>query len=409
LTRRAVAGVFAALTMGLAHSYWQLSVVTETYTLSTALMTIEWAVLLRYGRTSRPLLMVALFAVNGLHIANHLLGTLTLATYGVLLVWAVARKRLAMRWAATAILAWIVMASPYWALVLAHWQQHGDLADSLHSAFFGEGVGGKGYAREVFNVAITPAVLKDALLLLGYNLPSLGGLVALVGLVRKPSGRDTLFQTMMIAQTAIIVPFVIRYSIADVYTYFVPVVAVAGLWAGIGAGRLLSAVASRPRRIVLTYALLCSALLPIGIYLWFPWMARQRGWFAGRLGDLPYREKHAYYFRPWRFGEDSAARVSRDLIRLAGPEGWILADASTAYAVAYTRWVQGWREEARVYAGPVPLGIDEPISVHVDVMREHLARGGRAVGLPFSGEEPDWGMFHREPLGEQYWELRPAE
>ncbi len=406
LTARPAAGVFGAMTAGLAHSFWQLSVVTETYTLAAALMTIEWAVLLAYVRSKRPLLIVTLLALNGLHIANHLLGTLTLATYGVLLIWLVTSKRLQLRWAAAALVAWSVTSSPYWALVASHWLQHGDLLNTLNSAFFGEGISGEGYSAEVFNMRLGPSVLKNGVLWLGYNLPSLAGLAALAGLIRKPVGRDKVFYVVMAAQAIIIVLFVVRYAIMDIYTYFVPVAAVAGLWAGVGADRLLSAVATRPRRIALATLLTISGLMPVGVYAVVPELARQRGLFASRLRDLPYRDEYAYYFSPWRFQDNSAARVARDLIELAGPDGWILGDLSSAYAVAYTRSLTGWRPETRVYAGPFPLGIDEPRGQHVAAMREHLSRGGRAVGMPFPGDEPDWGMFRRVPRGEHYWELK---
>jgi len=47
LTRNRYAAALAALALGLSHAYWQMSAVTETYTLACALMLAEWLLLLR--------------------------------------------------------------------------------------------------------------------------------------------------------------------------------------------------------------------------------------------------------------------------------------------------------------------------------------------------------------------------
>ena len=223
LTHNRLAGGLAAATLALAHSYWQMSALTETYSLAAALMTIEWVLLLRYARTHRPLWLVAVFAVNGLHVADHLLGLLTLATYGVLLVERIVRRRVAPRWLPVAIGAWIVTASPYLLLVVGHFARTGDLAKTLHSALFGGGADSAGWAGEVLNASLSLGQLKLAGLTFGYCFPSAAGLVALVGLLRGTRGRRRLFRLVLLAQTVVVFVFVGRYTIRDLYTYFVPV------------------------------------------------------------------------------------------------------------------------------------------------------------------------------------------
>jgi hypothetical protein len=139
LVRRQQAVFFAAGALLVAHSYWQMSAVTETYTLAGALMVVEWWLLLAYVARGQPLWLVAVFGVNGLHVADHPLGLLTGVTYVVLLLERVARGKLAVQWLLAAAVAWLIGASPYLALAAGYYQRTGDLAMTIQSALFGGG------------------------------------------------------------------------------------------------------------------------------------------------------------------------------------------------------------------------------------------------------------------------------
>ncbi|MCK4343379.1 MAG: DUF2723 domain-containing protein, partial [Phycisphaerae bacterium] len=234
LTRSRLAGGLAAATLALSHSYWQMSALTETYTLAAALMTIEWALLLRYVRTQRPIWLLAVFAVNGLHVADHLLGLLTLATYGVLLLDRIVRRRVAPAWLPLAVGVWLVTASPYLTLVISHFQHTHDLAETLQSALFGGGTASPGWTGDVLNVQISAGQIKLAAMTFGYCFPSAAGLVALVGLARRTRGRRRIIRRVLLAQTVLIFLFVGRYSIVDLYTFFVPVCTLTAFWFGLG-------------------------------------------------------------------------------------------------------------------------------------------------------------------------------
>ncbi len=394
LTRNPLAGAVGAVTLALSHSYWQMSALAETYPLAAALMIIEWALLLRYVRTRRPIWLVAVFAVNGLHVADHLLGLLTLATYGVLLLERIARRRIELKWLPIAILAWIITALPYEMLVISHYLRTHDLPGTLQTALFGGGERNRSWAREVLNVSLSAGQLKLVLLTFGYCLPSAAGLLALVGILRPMRGRRRILRRVLIAQTVIIFFFVGRYAIKDLYTFFVPVCTLTALWCGWGVHGLWRRWRGGRQRRWLMAALAVNALLPLMVYSVFPRVAQHRGWMRDRMRDIPYRDEYASFFQPWRCTDHSAAEMARDILARAGPGGWVLADSTTAPAVAVTYLVHGGPPGMRVYWDRMCLTKPERPNLTDDELRAHLESRGAVLAVP----SPDVRAIVREPL-----------
>jgi len=382
LTRSALAAGLAGATLGLAHAYWQMSALTETYTLAAALMVMEWACLLRYVRTRQPAWLVAVFACNGLHLADHLLGLLTLATYGVLLLERIVRRRLAARWLFVAGAVWLITASPYWTLVVQHWQRTGNAVETLQSAFVGGSPRSPNWGGNVLNVHVSAAQLKLAGMTFGYCFPSAAAVFALAGLLRRTRGRKCIFRWVLLAQTVLIGTFVARYTIKDLYTYFVPICALTALWFGIGVAWLLRGWGRPATRRWLVVLLIANALLPAGVYYYFPIVARQRGWLRSQLPDIAFREEYTHFFRPWRLDQHSADEFSRAALAAMGPGGWLLADSTTAYAVAVTYVVCGGPPDIRVYWWRDCLtDRTRPPLTDKDLLA-HVQQGGRVLGVP---------------------------
>lgn len=382
LTRSVSAAAFAAVAVATAHSFWQMSAVTETYTIAAALMVLEWTLLLQYVRTHQVAWLLAVFLANGLHVADHLLGMLTLAPYGILLLERMARRR-APLWALPAAGAfWALGAAPYLLLCAAFYGHTGDLLRTLHSALFGGGAWLPGWANAVLNTRPTTGQLAIAALSLGYCFPNAVPFVALLGMLRRPARRRVIFRYVLLAQTVIIVAFVARYSIRDLYTYFVPVCALMGLWFGLGVALLLRSWPEPRSRRPLLLLLCVNALLPLAVYTVFPHMAR--AWrLVPNLGrDMPFRDEYLTYFRPWRTGDNAAARFAAETLRRAGPNGWVIADSAPVFTLA------AWQQ---VYGGPPGVLIfwrefcltdrAHPTITEADV-DTFLARGGCVVAFP---------------------------
>lgn len=414
ITRSAAAAGIAALSLTLAHSYWQMSALTETYTLAAALMTLEWLLLWRFVRTGYAGWLAAVFLANGLHVADHLLGLLTLATYGALLLERLVRGRVRAVWLPICAALWIAGASPYLALIADHYVRSGDLAQTLRSALFGGSASARGWAADVLNVRPGARQLALAALTFGYCFPSLAPVAALAGLSRRTRGRRRLFLWIITAQTLLVFAFVFRYSIKDLYTYFVPVCALTAVWVGVGLPALRRRLRPLISRRTVHVAVALGGCLPVGVYLAFPKLAEARGWMRSQMRELPYRNAYTHFFRPWRMLDDSPERCAAAAIREAGEAGWILADSTPGpmIAAAVIREFGAASEVGpRVYWTLnrdclVPLGT--PPLADIELVR-HLRPGGRVIAIPSREVErslpPAVGVEKRTPL----WRLRMLE
>jgi hypothetical protein len=409
LSGSVLAAGFAAAALALSHSYWQMSALTETYTLAAALMTIEWACLLAYLRTGRPVWLVAVFAVNGLHIADHLLGLLTLPTYVVFALDRLFRRRIRPAWLLLAAAVWVVGTSPYLMLCIGHFQRTGDLALTLHRAFFGGAGPHSGWQSEVLNTRISAAHAKLVVLTYGYCFPSATAVIALLGVFRKMRGRRRPLWWVMIAQTFIIFVFVGRYNIRDLYTFFVPVCVVTAFWFGLGAASLLRRWRSGISRRVLLALLLVNALLPVAVYVVFPQVARERGWLRSQMSDIPFRDEYNTFFRPWRCFDHSAALFARAALERLQPGDWLIAGATDSPAVALTHRLEGGPPDTEVFLYARCLtDTTRPLNT-IDDVRAHLRSGRRILLRPVVGTTqlvPSEAVLDRSSY---LWEIRAPQ
>lgn len=402
LTRSRLAAAVAALATACSHSYWQMSVVTEVYTMAAGLMTVEWCLLLACLRRRRPALLLALFAVNGLHFGVHQFALFTLATYGVFALVQVWRGRLRAGWLLAAVLLWFAVNLPNWLMVAAYFHRTHDALATVRSFLFGSG-----WSDEVLNVRLDGRQLALAGLTLAYCFPSLVVPAAVVGLLRPARRRGRTFRRVLVAQTILIGGFVMRYPVVDLYTFFVPLCALGGVWFGLGADRLLRAAPSRRLRRGLLALLVANALLPPVVYLAFPAWARPRHLLAGRLRDLPFRDEYTYFFRPWRCGDDSAARFARDALARTGAGGWLLADSTSAPAAAYTYLVHGGPPNVRIYSEWTCLNVPAAPPLEAEDVLNFARGGGCVVVVAGSKTERIW--VPRLPLDRSdpyYWYVR---
>lgn len=410
LTGRADAACLGAAVLAVSHSYWQMSAMTETYTLAGALLTLEWYLLTHYARTGRPQLLVAIFAANGLHVADHLFGLLSLVTYAVLALVRVARGRLRWVWLLGCGLVWAVASAPLWTLVLRYYAQTGSWKATLCSTFFGGTWAEPGWAAHVLNTRLTGGLVGIAALTLGYNFPSPAMPVALVGFLRSWRGPARTFRRVLLGQTAIFGVFLGRYPIVDLYTCFVPICLLVALWFGLGAARILERSSGRNARGAWLGVLLLSVVMPVAVYVGFPLVARERLWMRARLRDIPFREEYTHFFRPWRMVDHSPADFSRAILDTAGPGGWVLADPTTAYPVASTYRLHGGPGGVRIYDVHACINVPDWPNLSDEELATFLRAGGRVVVVPGPQEDKAWTprfvLDKHDPQFLPFWAIR---
>lgn len=332
LTDKHLAGVFAALSLGLANTFWQLSTLAESYTLCAALLAAEIWCLAGFVRTSKNPWLYGMALFNGLGIANHMLASLTTPVVVVVALTHLMRRQRPGGPALTAAGLWLLGTLPYTLLILRTWSASGDFSGTMHSALFGE------YASNVLNASPASRQLLITLAFPLYNFPNLLLPAALYGLLRwRVAGVPRASARALLAGLVIHLLFVMRYSIVDQQTFFLPVYVYLAIFGGIGAGVVLSWMHVAARRKLIAVAAVLLVLTPV-VYAIAPSLARRAQVLERTIGlrQKPYRDDYRYLLVPWSVAETSAERMSAQAVAMAGERGVVFyEDPMARFALEY--------------------------------------------------------------------------
>lgn len=375
ITGRWGGAAVGAIALAVAHTFWQHCALAEVYTVTTALLTTELLMLTCFLRTRQPVYLVGLFLANGLGVSNHMLAVLSLACYAGLLIWLLAGGHLSWRWLPVTAMAWLAGASFYIAITAGEYMRGSPLAAVLSSAFFG-----RGYTGNVLNARITLRELANTVGYLFLNFPTPAALLIPLGfgaLLRLEVRR---LAAVLTALLVIHFLWALRYNVPDQYTFFIPTVVLAAAVLGLGADRLLQ---RHPRWMPV---LLLAAVLPAGVYVPAPALARAAGVRLGVKRELPFRDEYRYFLHPWKTGyrgpEQFSAAVQSEL-----PTGAILiADGTALTPLKYQQLSGQWRDDLRLVSGlrKIDRGLDQ------STLRNEAAGGHVFVVSPVSGYCPAW-------------------
>ncbi|UCC29043.1 MAG: DUF2723 domain-containing protein [Phycisphaerales bacterium] len=388
LTSRRPAALLAAGSLAIAHTFWQMATLAETYTLVAALLAAECWCLSAYARRPRRgyLWMALLF--NGLGIANHMLASLTTPILIVVVFQAVRSREVRGREALVAIGAWLVGLFPYTALVVAESVRTGDFSATLHSALFGVS-----FADEVLNTTLSLHMLLIGAGFVALNVPNLLLPLAICGIFRgRRLDVPRLARLFLLAGLILHVLFVARFRVVDQHMFFLPMYVLLSIFGGIGIADVLRWPGPRKRRVVLGVATALLALTPLW-YTLVPGVAHRFDVLRSVARNKPYRDDYVYVFTPWSVVERSAEIMSRHAVELAGENGLILVeDAMACFAVRYQALRSGM-EDLQITQDAAP----EAVAL--------AAAAGRAVVLvPVNADapqtDPPIGLWKR--MGDLY-------
>ena len=336
----AFSAAVAATTLAVSHTFWRHATIPETYDLYVALLLAELIMLLQYRKTGRLGYLYLLGLFNGLAIANHMLASIGLACYAVLIVVLLARKHIAIRHVAVMGCLWVVGAGPYECLIVKGIIQSGDVTGTLASAAFGNR-----WAGDVLNTQLTMRVVRDNLLFIMLNFATPNALLFFVGgyaLVKQPS--DRVFVRIVVVLLVMFLAFAFRYTIVDRYAFFIPFYCMVAIFMGQGCHWLVA----RQKRKALAYAIAICALAPIFVYAAAPGLAQRIcPVFAGQR-QIPYRDSYRYFLQPWRIGYRGAERFANEALSAVEANAMIYADGTTVYPLLHAQEVLGFRPDVTI-------------------------------------------------------------
>jgi len=286
LTDRAGCALFAAISLAIAHTFWQLATVTETYTLTAALLAAECWGLAGFVRYRRKRWLFAMALCNGLGIANHMTAVLTTPVLAVVVLIALRQHRITWKHAVVATVLWLIGTAPYTGLILCEIARTGQWAATLHSAVFGK------YAQSVLSVMPSARLLLSDIGLPLLNFPNLLLPAAIVGICHARSlNVPVLVRRALLASLFINAAFVFRYDVIDQHTFFLPVYVLLAIFGGIGARVVSDSVSDNQRSRLQILAIVLLIATPIGYFI-LPAAARQLGLLDQVKHNKPYRDDY---------------------------------------------------------------------------------------------------------------------
>lgn len=376
--------------VGVAHTPWWLGTVAEVYTWSAAALAIELLLLVRLLRRPRWTLLVALAAVNGLHLALHNFALLALPVYVAAAIALIVRRRLP-RWSLPAAGgAWVLGAGLYLAMIVRLAVVTGDPVAAIRSALFGAS-----YAEDVLNAGRVSGHLTANAVLSGLSFVNLLAPLAVIGWLGLRRRLGTPVALALGAITVIEIAFFVRYPVPDQFTFILPSLLLIGVAAGVGLAAL--ADAGRVRRGIAVGCVAVSLVVPPVFYAAAPRLARRAAPDVA-AGRQPCRDELRYWMTPWKHNEDSARRFAVQALREAAPDGVILPDSTSRYPLLLTRRIEGIGEGVLI---PSPSEPVPDYDAYPAGFRRFVEDRPIYVVSPAPGRAPDRLLadaeFHRPP------------
>lgn len=339
------AALIGAITLALSHTFWRHAALPETYNLYIALLLAELTVLLLYFRSRRIGFLYALGFFNGLAISNHMLASIGFSCYMVFLVTFLVKKHISFKQLAIIGTLWIVGALPYEYLIIKNIFQTGDLYATLSSAAFGNA-----WQEDVLNASLSSKIVKENLILMAYNFPTLNIIFFFTGLygLKKISPARS-FSNILLALLILFLVFAFRYTVADRYAFFIPFYCLVSILIGVGFNSLIS----RFNNNILRGVVLVLALLPIPAYIIAPAVAEKMGFSLSTRANVPYRNDYTWFLRPWRIGYTGAERFAEEALDNVEAGAVIYADNTTVYPLLYMQQVRGKRKDVKIISSIV--------------------------------------------------------
>lgn len=339
LTNKNLPALIGASTLAVSWTFWRHAVITETYCLFAAQMLSEIILLLQYIKTKKLKYLYLLGLFNGLTIANHMLGTLALACYGIFLIILLTKKQITPRNLLVFIMLWTIGAAPYEYLIIKNFILTGDIPGTLSSAAFGIL-----WKEDVLRTSISMKIIVENIIFILYSFPTPNFLLFFVGLwTLLKTKTDRSFANIAIAMLTLYFLFAFRYTVPDRYAFFIPFYCLTAFVIGIGADVALRKYGHR-----LVYLLMIFVLTAIPVYYVTPDIAKKYYKALAQRRQRPYRDEYKYFLHPWKQNYRGAERFARESLQAVGENAVIYAYGTDVATLLYVQEIQGIRPDVKI-------------------------------------------------------------
>ncbi|AQQ09393.1 hypothetical protein L21SP3_01197 [Sedimentisphaera cyanobacteriorum] len=316
--------------LGLSHTLWWLSTITETYTSQLALFTFGLLFLFRYIENGRASNLYWLALFNGLGISVHNLALLSIPVYAGVVIYMLYKRQTAFKHIIIAGLFWIAGLLPLIAAsVFKLGKEPMGIGELVMDILVGR------YGDEVFNVAgVTKFALPNAFFS-SLNFVNLLAVFAAAGIfaLLKNFREAGIHRKTLVFLAAVHFLFFIRYSVPDQFMFILPSIILIGLCSA-NAFEFFKLPQKIQER--LCYLLIGFAVLQPLFFSGICSIA-QKNELAKRQRTIDRRDEARYWIKPWKNNENSAHLWSEAVAQMV-PEGSVLiADNSSRYPLYFAQ------------------------------------------------------------------------
>jgi hypothetical protein len=383
-----LAALTGTLSLTLAHTFWQHAALAEVYSVSTAILSLELILLVKYFQTGRVHFWLSAIFFNGLECSNHMLAVVTLAPVILWSLFLMKDGRLKAYWFLPAIGLWILGCLPYEILGFLAWRNGSQMGEVIHSMLFGK------YQQEVLNTGLNFSLIITTLGVIVLNFLTPNILLIPAGLIRSKQFLSSRLVLLIGLLTGFHLLFAMRYPVRDQYTFFIIPVLFLAVWLSIGAAWFMDRF---PRKYWLPLAL--AFLPPLG-YAFIPSVVQ---WRSPKFAypPIPYREEANYFFWPWKVGYTGPEKLVREVFKRAHPDAIILADSTAIRPFEYYQLAHHLRTDIFLLNDLYP---DLPDDQRISKLREDLKDHQVFIIRPYPNYAPAWILQHFKikPAGPVY-------
>ena len=342
-----MASAAAALSLGVAHTFWMHAVRAEVYTIFTALLGLELILVFKWTQDRFWPLPVAL-GLFGLTLLGHQMAVLLLPAIG----WLLLRQ---IRWLSPAGIA-VALGAFLVGLVPAALVIHQQIAaaDAVQSFVLYFTHSGRDFGVSMFNYGLGQ-LPRDAALWLGFlglQFPSpafvVGGL-ALVSLRHWiTDARWQMLAVLYLTDTV----FAFSYRVNDFYVFYLPSYVAFALFIGLGWDTLTQSRRHLAAPRVQIGLLVSVVALPPLVYLALATTFASLDLNPLQIRELPGREPNRFFLWPGKEGYFGAHDYGTELLAGLPPQSTLIADYTPYQTLLYLQTVERQRPDVTL----VPIG-----------------------------------------------------
>lgn len=325
--------LLGSLIIGVSHSFWLYSVITETYTIHAFFLVLQLLLVQAYRKTSRIIFFSLIFFCMGFALYNHSAAILFVLPLTVLVF---IRAPFKFPMVLTAVVAFLLGVSP---IFLVPALELGVI--KVFEMFF------RDTGSHVVTFVAIDKIIREwwkVPLYLGYQFPSLALLAGLAGFW-KLMKRDAAFHWALCSIFILNTGLALGYFLQRQFALLISSYLIFGVWIVTGLEYHVLDSFLGTNKVLKRLGLLSMLLFPLVVYHTLPELYKKSGLNLIQIRSLSHRDSISYFFTPDKRKVDGARVYAEEVFKLVEENAVIVGDFNSGMALKYYQEVEKKRQD----------------------------------------------------------------